>query len=111
MLRIEFPHCELTWHPDQRKCVARFDDGTEAHAIPHETPEYSAHAAQKSTGDIDFYCWQHEIAHIIVALISGRVTSLVLWNLAHGIPTDTPACEAEEHAAQEFQRAFFMRGD
>jgi hypothetical protein len=32
-----------------------------------------------------------------------------MWNLAHGLSVDDTACEAEEIAAQQFQRAFFLR--
>jgi hypothetical protein len=99
----------MEWQPEHRKCVTRFNDGTEAHACPHDTDAYRAHAAEKGTGDVDQYCWSHDIAHIIVAIMAGRCTSLVLWNLAHGLPVDTPECQAEEDAAQEFQRKFFMR--
>lgn len=109
MNRIEFPGCTIEWHADMRKCITRFDDGTEAHAIPHETDAYRAHAAEKSTGDVDLYCWQHDLAHQIAAMQSGRRVSLVLWNLAHGQATDTPACDAEEKLAQEFQKRFFLR--
>lgn len=107
-ITIDFGLCTLTWIPDQHKCIAKFFDGTEAHACPHDTDAYRAHSHDKSTGDIDDYCWQHEIAHVVIGLIKGG-PSAVLWNLAHGFPTDTPECEAEEQTAQEWQRKFFRR--
>lgn len=108
-MRIEFRHCTVEWQPEHRRVVTRFADGTEAHGCPHDTEQYRAHAAEKSTGSVDLYCWQHDIAHVIAAGIAGRCTSLVLWNLAHGLPVDGPECEHEEQAAQEFQRRFFLR--
>lgn len=105
---VTFPHCTVEWIPEYGKCITRFDDGTEAHAIPHYTDEYRDHAFAKSIGDMDLYCWQHDLAHCIVGLMAGG-TSVVLWALAHGLPTDTEACEAEESAAQQFQKAFFLR--
>ncbi len=110
MTTIQFPFCELAWNPEQRKAVCRFKDGTEAHACPHDTDEYRAHAAEKSTGNEDMYCWQHEIAHIIVAQIYYNAPSSVLWNLAHNRSTDTDTCTREEQMAQDFQRKMFLRG-
>jgi hypothetical protein len=65
MTRIVFPHCTIEWEPHNRRAVTRWTDGTEAYACPHNTDAYRAHAAEKSTGDIDLYCWQHEIAHAV----------------------------------------------
>src|SRR5687767_12113500 len=96
---INFGVCECYWLAGQRKFVCRFPDGSEAHGVPHETEDYRRHAAEKSTGDIEHYAWQHDVAHVIVGLINGGV-SRVLWAAAHGLPTDTPECEAEEKAAQ-----------
>jgi hypothetical protein len=107
-MKIEFPHCTVEWEPDHRRAVTRFADGSEAYARPHETPEYLAHAVAKSTGDVDLYCFQHDIAHVIVGLMNGG-PSVVLWNLAHGLSDKTPECDAEEQAAQEFQLRFFLR--
>ena len=107
-ISFEFPECVLEWDSVCRKAITRFQDGKEAHAIPHHTSEYRAHAADKSTGDVDLYCWQHDIAHCIMGLINGGV-SLVLWDLAHGGDASSPACQREEDQAQAFQRAFFLR--
>lgn len=107
-MTVKFPGCTLEWVAEQRKCITRFRDGCEAHAIPHDTPEYRAHAEEKSTGDVDLYCWQHDLAHCIVGLMHGGL-SIVLWNLAHDLPTNTAICEAEEREAQEFQKRFFLR--
>jgi hypothetical protein len=106
--QIEFPLCTVIWQPEHRKCITRFLDGTEAHAIPHDTDEYRRHAAEKSTGDVDLYCWQHDIAHVIVGMMRDDV-SRVLWDIAHGGTGDDDLCQAEEAAAQEFQRTFFFR--
>jgi hypothetical protein len=105
---IEFPRCTVIWQPEHRKCITRFHDGTEAHAIPHDTDEYRWHAAEKSTGDIDLYCWQHDIAHVIVGMMHGGV-SRVLWDIAHGGAADSDECRAEEAEAQELQRRLFLR--
>jgi hypothetical protein len=107
-MRIEFPHCVCEWEVDNRRFVARFHDGTVAHGTPHETEAYREHAAAKSTGDIDDYCWQHDLAHAIIGLMNGG-PSVVLWACAHNLPLDTPECEAEELAAGEFQKRFFRR--
>jgi hypothetical protein len=108
MIRVEFPDCTVEWDDEQRKCITRFEDGTEAHACPHHTADYLAHALDKSDGDVSAYCWQHDLAHCIVGLIKGG-NSAVLWALAHGEPTNTPECDREEREAQEFQRNWFMR--
>lgn len=105
---IDFGVCQCFWIPEHRKFVCKFPDGTEAHGIPHETDDYRRHAAEKSTGDIDHYCWQHDLGHVIVGLINGGV-SKVLWAVAHDLPLETPECQAEEKAAQEFQKRFFLR--
>jgi hypothetical protein len=111
-MRVEFPDCVVFWEPENRRVVTRFWDGTEAYGCPHDTPEYRQHAAEKSTGDVDLYAWQHDLAHCIVAMTKidqDEGISKVLFNLAHGARTDTPECEAEELAAQEFQKRFFLR--
>lgn len=107
-MKIEFPHCTVLWQPEHRKCITRFYDGTEAHAIPHDTEEYRRHAAEKSTGDVDLYCWQHDLCHVIVGLMEDQA-SVVLWALAHGQTTDTLECDREEQQAQELQKRFFLR--
>lgn len=107
-VQITFPGCTVEWQAEHRKCITRFFDGSEAHAIPHDTGDYLNHAYEKSTGDVDLYCWQHDLAHVIVGLMEGR-ESFVLWALAHGNSTDTPECMDEEIEAQEFQRRFFLR--
>lgn len=112
MTSLSFPGgITLEWHPEMRKCITRFSDGREAHAIPHDTEAYRAHAAEKSTGDVDLYCWQHDIAHMMAARLMGWEYSIVLWNLAHGLPTDTQACDLEEQQAQELQKKLFLRCD
>lgn len=105
---ISFPGCSVEWQPEHRRCVTRFYDGTEAHACPHDTDAYRAHAAEKSIGDVDLYCWQHDLAHVIVAMIRGGL-SKVLWALAHGGDTSSSGCAEEEREAQEFQKRFFLR--
>jgi hypothetical protein len=107
-MQIEFPHCVCKWQPEHRRFVATFPDGTEAHGTPHDTDAYRRHSAEKSTGDIDMYCWQHDLAHVIVGLINGG-PSVVLWAIAHNEPLDTPTCEAEELAAGELQKRFFLK--
>jgi hypothetical protein len=108
VVRVVFPLCEVTWYPEMRKCITRFLDGTEAHAIPHDTDAYRKHAVEKSTGDVDLYCWQHDIAHVIVGMLHGGV-SRVLGALAHGGSTEGPEFDAEEREAQELQRKLFLR--
>lgn len=107
-LKFDFPTCKVEWIPELRMCVTEFADGTQAHACPHETAEYRKHATEKSNGDIDIYCWQHDCFHVIYGLLNGGV-SKVLWNLAHGLPTDTEECQTEEREVQEMQRRFYLR--
>lgn len=107
-MKIEFPHCTVEWQAEHRKCITRFSDGAEAHAVPHDTHEYRQHAVDKSTGNIDDYCWQHDLCHVIWGLMNGG-PSIVLWAVAHGIPTDGESFEREEQQVQELQRAFFRR--
>lgn len=106
-MMIKFPHCTIEWDSTVGECITRFPDGTRAYAAPHNTDAYRAHARDKSTGMIDDYCWQHDCAHCVVGLMNGG-PSVVLWNLAHDLPTDTPECEAEEQAAQQFQRDYMF---
>ncbi len=109
MTSIAFPGLVFEWRFETKQCIARFEDGTVCYASPHETDSYHGHATEKSTGCINAYCWQHDIAHQIVAMMRGRRASLVLWNLAHDISVEGAACEREEQEAQAFQRAFFLR--
>jgi hypothetical protein len=95
-------------YPEQQLVITRFADGTEAHACPHDTPEYHAHAVEKSGKDDPMlYCWQHDLMHVIYGEMRGG-PSIVLWAVAHGESTETPECEAEEREAQELQRALQM---
>lgn len=110
MTRIDFGVCTLEWNYEQRKATCRFLDGSYCDAIPHNTPQYRGHAAEKATGEVDDYCWQHEVAHIVIGLVNGGV-SKVLWALAHGEPIDTPECNREEVQAQQWQRQFFRRAE
>jgi hypothetical protein len=109
MISVTFPTCTVEWEEHNRRVVTRFPDGREAYAVAHETAEYRQHATDKGTGDIDLYAWMHDISHCIVAMIEHGGPSVVLRSLSLGLPTDTPECEAEEQAAQQFQRAFFLR--
>lgn len=105
---LQFPTCSVEWIAATRQCITRFPDGSYAVACPHETLEYLNHAFDKANGNVDVYCWQHDIAHVIVGW-NNNGPSVVLWNLAHGLPTDTPECEREELEAQSLQRALFLR--
>ncbi len=105
---VQLRFCVIELHRREELVITRFPDGTEAHACPHDTPAYHAHAIEKTgLDDVLRYAWQHDIMHEIVAEIDGHV-SPVLWGLAHGLPVDTPECEAEEVAAQEMQRRLQM---
>jgi len=107
MLRFRF--CTVELRRDEQLVITRFHDGTEAHACPHDTPEYHAHAIEKTgLDDIMLYCWQHDLAHILCAELRGG-PSPVLWAAAHGESTDTAECQAEEDAAQNLQRVLQMR--
>lgn len=106
---LTFRTCQVELHLDRQLAITRFPDGSEAHAAPHDTPEYHAHAIEKTGLDNPMlYAWAHDIFHILVAELKGE-RSCVLWNAAHGLSTDTPECAAEEQAAQDLQRALQMR--
>lgn len=108
-LVLTFRFCTVELRIDEQLVITRFYDGTEAHACPHDTPEYHAHAVEKTgVDDIMLYCWQHDLMHVLHAGIRGR-PSVVLWAIAHGESTETSECEIEERGAQELQRAFQMR--
>jgi hypothetical protein len=109
MLVVPFRFCTVELHADRELVITRFPDHTEAHACPHDTPAYHAHAIEKTgLDDVMLYCWQHDLMHVIYAEMHGR-PSVVLWALAHGESTDTPECETEEREAQALQRAMQMR--
>jgi len=105
-----FPRHTVEWHPDRQLAITRFSDGSEAHACPHDTPEYHGHAEEKSTGDIGLYCFQHDLVHVALAEIEGRV-SPTLWAIAHGQPDNTSEIADEERRVAEFQKAFFLRSN
>lgn len=97
---------ELWRNPDV--VVTKFKDGTEATAIPHDTPEYHKHAIEKTgKDDVLLYCWQHDLMHVIYSEMKGR-HSLVLWNIAHGLSTETPECDIEEREAQALQKEYVL---
>lgn len=104
-MTLQFKFCDATLDIAGREVVTVFKDGTKAYATPHETSEYHAHAIEKTgVDDTLLYCWQHEIFHILNGEAVGG-PSVVLWNLAHGLSTDTEECGLEEAQVQEFQRA------
>lgn len=108
-LVVPFRFCTVELHRDRELVITRFTDRTEAHACPHDTPEYHAHAIEKTgVDDTMLYCWQHDLVHVMVGEMNGG-PSLVLWAVAHGEPTDTPECELEERQAQDLQRLLQMR--
>jgi len=121
-----------------RVVVAQFDDGTSCTATPHGPLDcgvshpvgeacgfdaYQALADREADGNVLTRAWQHELAHVVVGLTSAvwakhttrcaRQTppgvSVVLWSLAHGLPTDTPACLAEEREAVALQLSWHRR--
>lgn len=106
---IKFNHCQVSVQRDRQLVITRFHDGTEAHACPHDTPEYHDHAIEKTgLDDILLYCWQHDLFHVMHGEMQGR-PSAVLWALAHGEPTDTLECQEEERMVQDLQRCMQMR--
>ncbi len=106
---IELPHHIIELRREEQLVITHFEDGTEAHACPHNTPEYHQHAIEKSTGDILTYCWMHDLVHCLLAEVHLHAPSPTLWALAHDQPTDTREIAAEEVRVAEFQRAFMMR--
>jgi hypothetical protein len=109
-LTYPFQYCTVELYPDEQLVVTRFSDGTEAHACPHDTPEYHAHALDKTgRDDIMLYCWQHDLMHVMIGEMNDR-PSAVLWAVAHELPTDTDACVQEEREAMTLQRLFNVRG-
>lgn len=105
---IDFGICTIEYQPEHRKTVMRFSDGTEAHAVPHDTPEYEQHARKAGCLSVDQYAYQHEICHAIYGLTrpGEDKTSPALWAVAHGLPTDTPEIEQEEAEVQQLHAAW-----
>ena len=103
---VQFRFCTVELRRDEQLVVTRFKDGTEAHASPHDTPDYHQHAIEKTgQDDILLYCWQHDLMHVVHGEMNNR-PSVVLWALAHGEPVGTAECEREERESQDMQRAF-----
>jgi hypothetical protein len=106
---VQLRTCSVELYRDAQLVVTRFPDGTEAHAIPHDTDDYHEHARTK-TGQDDplLYCWQHDLMHAIWGELFTKV-SVVLWALAHNQSTDTPECDFEEAEVQRLQRQMQMQ--
>lgn len=108
-LELKFPHHTVILEPELQRVRVLFADGSEAHAIPHDTPEYQYHADYKATGDRMEYCWSHDLMHVLLAEIFLQGPSPALWYAAHNMPADERT-EAEERFVQNFQRTY-MHGD
>jgi hypothetical protein len=104
MTITHFRFCRVIFKPESSTVITRFPDGTEAHACPHDTPEYHAHAVEK-TGEDDIlrYCLEHDVAHVLIGEAAGG-PSPVLWAIAHGEDTTGPLFDLEEAAAQALQK-------
>lgn len=93
---------------DSGLTVTRFMDGTFVEALPHDTDEYRARAAELGYGkDTAAMSREHELAHAILARELRLPVSPVLWAVAHGEPppTDNAWEEAAVLAFQAFARA------
>jgi hypothetical protein len=106
---LSFRFCTVEILPHEQTVITRFPDGAMAFACPHDTPEYHAHAIEKTgKDDIFLYCFQHDLMHSLHGEMHNR-PSVVLWALAHDLPTNTAECEMEEEQAQTLQRNLQMR--
>lgn len=98
--RLHLTHHTVIVDREEQLVRTIFVDGAEAHASPHRTADYLEHARSKGCGeDVWRYCVEHDLAHVILGELIGT-PSPVLWFVAHHMPTDAPAFEAEEKAAQ-----------
>src|SRR3982751_1399018 len=101
---FEFRFCTVEADSERQLVTTRFPDGTEAHACPHHTPEYVAHAVDKGCGeDVWLYCIEHDLTHILIGEAQGG-PSKVLWALAHDETTEGAGFDLEEQAAQHLHR-------
>lgn len=106
---IEFPSCTVEWLPRERKCVTRFPDGTEAHAIPFDDDQYRAHAERSGVGtDVDQYCLDHDLAHCWFGQMACGGPSPVLKSVADGVSIEGDKSDREEEIVKLMQ-AYFNR--
>lgn len=85
--------------------TTQFHDGALVTAIPHPVdPHYSVIAHRLGYGDdLSRYCFEHEVAHMLVEQHHYSRPSRTLWGLAHDSELDPLDAVYEECAAQQFQ--------
>lgn len=102
---VQFKWCKMILDRKNRVVRTVFKDDAYAETSPCDSPEYRAHAVDKTgTEDTLLYCWQHDMMHVVWSEMFGQV-SLVLWNVAHGLPIDSAGCQLEEIEVQKLHKA------
>ena len=82
-----------------------FDDGAVCTAVPHDTPNYHVIAHRCGYGsDIAAYCFEHEVAHALVAEWFWGTPSPVLRGVATKNLLSGKEAAFEELMAQTLQR-------
>lgn len=110
--KLDFPTCYAIIDWEWQRIDIYFPDGSVAPAQAQDTEEYRQTAQEyTSTGNIWDQCRQHELAHILVGLARTKdviyipaQTSVVLWRVAHNLPTEIPECWEEEEQVRLLQK-------
>lgn len=109
MSQITLPRIETRYHLIELRAwgCRTYKKGSNWYvdAIPHETAHYFIIAARLGyQDDIYRYCWEHELAHCVVAEYLKNDTSLVLRHIAKMDTVSRWDITAEELLAQTLQR-------
>lgn len=82
-----------------------FHDGKTCPAVPSDDPHYYVIAHRCGYGDDRAaYCFEHEVAHLIVSEFFWGLPSVVLRGVAEGKPLSGASAATEELMAQTLQR-------
>jgi hypothetical protein len=85
MLTIGFPECTVRISFANKRIETEFADGAICEAEPQDTDAYRFTAEQLGYGsDTWRMCYEHELAHTLLAIADGLPYSQVLWDVAHG---------------------------
>lgn len=104
MILVKLKHCTVHYDPGVFVNTV-FNDGSEAGAHAHYTPHYYVIAHRLGyADDVWRYCFEHEVAHSIVAEFFSDSPSLVLHAMAHGKQPEHYAAIQEECVSQLVQR-------
>lgn len=101
--RLALKYC--TVESDGWRTVVTFPDGSTCDAVPHDTHHYHIIAHRCGYGDdIAAYCFEHEVAHALIAEWFWDGPSPVLQGVASGRMLSGKEAASEELLAQTLQR-------